>query len=49
MEEFYPVRMLEAGNSPKKIESSAKPLKVNYAKTVKKVVVTVFPRMLATL
>ena len=30
MNEFYPVRILEAGKSPKKFETSDKPLKVTY-------------------
>jgi len=30
MDELYPLRMLEAGKSPAKLENSAKPLKVNY-------------------
>jgi len=50
MNEFYPARVLEAGKSPIKFENSAKPLKVNYTKAVRKqCVVTVFPQMLATL
>ena len=50
MDEFYPARMLEAGKSPIKFENSAKPLKVNYTKAVRKqCVITVFPQMLATL
>jgi len=30
MDEFYPVRILEAGKTPTKLENSANPLKVNY-------------------
>lgn len=30
MDELYPLRMLEAGKSPAKLENLAKPLKVNY-------------------